>query len=264
MNAPQPLLVRGSIGLHVFAAGVVTMQPSWWPMALTTLVADHAVITTAGLWPTSTLLGPNLRRLSAAATARSEVAVTIDDGPDPGVTPRVLDLLDTLQVRATFFCIGTRVLAHPALAREIVQRGHAIENHSHIHRHDFSLLMPSAYDREIGAAQRAIADTVGVAPSFFRAPAGLRNVFLQGALERQRLTLTSWTRRGYDTVRRDADRVAARLVDGLAAGDILLLHDGHAARDRAGTPVILDALPRLVDAIRERALHPTTLRDAAR
>ena len=259
----QTLLVRASIGLHVFAAGAVTMQPSWWPMALTTLVADHAVITAAGLWPTSTLLGSNLRRLPARAVARGEVALTIDDGPDPDVTPRVLDLLDTLGVRATFFCIGTRVLAHPQLARDIVRRGHAIENHSHIHRHNFSLLGPGAYDREIGAAQHAIADTVGVAPRFFRAPAGLRNVFLQGALARQDLTLTSWTRRGFDTVRRDPRRVTARLVDGLAAGDILLLHDGHAARGDAGIPVIVDVLPPLVEALRARALKPVTLMEGS-
>ncbi|MEO8936643.1 MAG: polysaccharide deacetylase family protein, partial [Burkholderiaceae bacterium] len=230
MTSPsrRPPLIHASIGLHVFAAGMMTVQPSWWPMTLATLVADHAVITATGLWPTSTWLGPNLRRLPVAATARGEIALTIDDGPDPDVTPRVLDLLDALAVRATFFCIGARIRAHPALARAIVARGHAIENHSDIHRHDFSLLGPARLDRELASAQRTIVDTVGIAPRFFRAPAGLRNVFLQAALERQDLALTSWTRRGFDTVGRDPKRVAARLVAGLAAGDILLLHDGHA------------------------------------
>ncbi len=240
------------------------MQPSWWPMALTTLVADHAVITASGLWPTSTWLGPNLRRLPPAAVARSEVALTIDDGPDPAVTPFVLDLLDRLDAKATFFCIGTRVRAHAALAREIVVRGHAVENHSDRHRHDFSLLGPKRFDREIGAAQQAIADTVGVVPRFFRAPAGLRNVFLEGALRRHDLTLTSWTRRGFDTVRTDPGRVAGRLTAGLAAGHILLLHDGHAARNSDDVPVIVEALPLVVAAIRGAALAPVTLAMAMR
>ncbi|MEO8938753.1 MAG: polysaccharide deacetylase family protein, partial [Burkholderiaceae bacterium] len=217
------------------------------------------VITATGLWPTSTWLGPNLRRLPAAATARDEIALTIDDGPDPDVTPRVLDLLDALAVRATFFCIGARVRAHPALAREMVARGHAIENHSDIHRHDFSLLGPARLDRELASAQRTLVDAVGIAPRFFRAPAGLRNVFLQGALERQGLALTSWTRRGFDTFRRDPERVAARLVAGLAAGDILLLHDGHAARTANGVPVIVEALPMVVAAMRDRKLSAVTL-----
>ncbi len=251
--------VHGSIGLHVFMAGTVTMQPSWWPMVLATLIADHALITGAGLWPTSTLLGPNLRRLPAAAIARHEIALTIDDGPDPEVTPRVLDALDAIAAKATFFCIGTRVLAHAALAREIVARGHAIENHSFHHNHFFSLLGPSAYEREIVAAQRAVADTTGIAPRFFRAPAGLRNVFLQPVLARHGLVLTSWTRRGFDTVRRDANQVASRLVNGLAAGDILLLHDGHAARDRNGEPVVLGALARVGQAANQRALKLVTL-----
>jgi peptidoglycan/xylan/chitin deacetylase (PgdA/CDA1 family) len=258
----QPPLVHASIGLHVFMAGIVTMQPSWWPMALATLVADHAVITAAGLWPTSTWLGPNLRRLSAAAIARSEIAITIDDGPDPEVTPRVLDALDALNARATFFCIGSQVLAHPGIAREIVRRGHAIENHSFHHRHNFSLLGPNGYEREILAAQRAISETVGGTPRFFRAPAGLRNVFLQPVLARHRLELTSWTRRGFDTVKRDVNAVSARLLAGLAPGDILLLHDGHAARSAEGEPVILEALTRLASAANQRSLRMVTLAEA--
>lgn len=256
---PLPLFVQASIGLHLFSAGAVTMQPAWWPMAAATLVIDHALITAAGLWPTSTLLGPNLRRLPPRAVARREIAVTIDDGPDPEVTPQVLDALDALDARATFFCIGANVRAHPALARDIVARGHAIENHSDIHRHDFSLLGPRRYDRELDASQRTIADTVGVAPRFFRAPAGLRNVFLQGALERHGLRLASWTRRGFDTVRRDPAGVADRLVAGMAAGDILLLHDGHAARTASGRPVIVEALPAVVAAMRSHRLTPVTL-----
>ena len=256
------MFVQGSIALHVFAAGTVTTQPSWWPMALAVLVADHAAITAAGLWPTSSLLGPNLRRLPAPAIARRQIALTIDDGPDPDVTPRVLDLLDEHAVRATFFCIGERVVRYAALSREIVARGHTIENHSYRHRHDFSLLGPRGFDREIEAAQRAIADTTGSLPRFFRAPAGLRNVFLQGSLDRHALRLTTWTRRGFDTARRDAVAVAARLTNGLAAGDILLLHDGHAARTDDGMPVIAAAIPLVAAAARERDLTSVGLTTA--
>jgi peptidoglycan/xylan/chitin deacetylase (PgdA/CDA1 family) len=73
------------------------------------------------------------------------------------------------------------------------------------------------------------------------------------------LTLVTWTRRGFDTRDPDAARVSARLVRGLAAGDILLLHDGHAARTRSGVPVVLEALPRLLDAVRSAGLRPVAL-----
>jgi hypothetical protein len=77
------------------------------------------------------------------------------------------------------------------------------------------------------------------------------------------LDLVSWTRRGFDTVSADAARVLARLTRGLAAGDILLLHDGHAARSAAGTPLILEVLPPLVAALHRSQLTPVTLRAAA-
>jgi len=78
-RASRAPFIHASIGLHVFMAGTVTMQPSWWPMALATLIADHAVITGAGLWPTSTLLGPNLRRLPAAAIHSSRPSRSTTD-----------------------------------------------------------------------------------------------------------------------------------------------------------------------------------------
>jgi peptidoglycan/xylan/chitin deacetylase (PgdA/CDA1 family) len=96
-------------------------------------------------------------------------------------------------------------------------------------------------------------------PTFFRAPAGLRNPFLAPVLHREGLTLASWTRRGFDTRERDAARVLQRLTRGLAAGDILLLHDGNAARDAQGRPVILDVLPALLAALRRERLVAVTL-----
>jgi peptidoglycan/xylan/chitin deacetylase (PgdA/CDA1 family) len=245
--------------VHAAAAAALVAAPAQWPWALAAVVANHAVLTAVGLWPRSTALGENLVRLPAAAIARREVALTIDDGPDPEVTPAVLDLLDAHGARATFFCIAERAARHPALVREIVRRGHSVQNHSHAHRHNFSLLGPRGFAREIEAAQQVLRDTAGEAPRFFRAPAGLRNPFLAPVLHRLGLTLASWTRRGYDTRERDPRRVLQRLTRGLAAGDILLLHDGHCARDAQGHPVVLAVLPALLAELRRRQLVPVTL-----
>ena len=116
--------------------------------------------------------------------------------------------------------------------------------------------------REIARAQARLADVAGDAPRFFRAPAGLRNPFLAPVLDRLGLRLVSWTRRGFDTVRREPAGVLARLGDGLAAGDILLLHDGNAARTRGGRPVVLEVLPALLERMRAARLRPVTLADA--
>ena len=224
------------------------------------MLADHALLAGVGLWPRSRGLGPNLSRLPAAAG--NTFALTLDDGPDPATTPAVLDLLDAHGVRASFFCIAERARAHPALLREIVARGHSVQNHSFVHRHHFSLLGPRALAREIGAAQELLADLSGTCPHCFRAPAGLRNPFLDPVLHRLNLNLVSWTRRGFDTREPDPQRVLARLTRGLAAGDILLLHDGNARRGADGRPVLLDVLPPLLARCRAAGLRALTLAEA--
>ncbi|KQP11847.1 polysaccharide deacetylase family protein [Pseudorhodoferax sp. Leaf267] len=257
-----PLLVQASVACHLGAAGLAATAPALWPWAAGAVVLDHALLATTGLWPRSTWLGANVRRLPAAAAARREVAVTLDDGPDPQVTPQVLDILDAHGARATFFCIAQQAERHPALTREIVRRGHSVQNHSLQHRHNFSLLGPAGFKREIGAAQDRLAQLTGQRPTCFRAPAGLRNPFLDPVLHALDLRLVSWTRRGFDTRERDPQTVLARLTDGLAAGDIVLLHDRHGATMADGRPVVLAALPALLERIRAAGLATTTVPDA--
>ncbi|WP_175822502.1 polysaccharide deacetylase family protein [Burkholderia sp. BCC0419] len=256
---PTPL-IAGATALHAGAAAAVIAQPATWPWAVGGVVASHLALTAAGLWPRSTLLGPNWTRLPPGAGRR--IALTIDDGPDPDVTPRVLDLLDRYDARATFFCIGDLARRHPRWIEAIVARGHAVENHSQRHRHTFSLSGPAALRREIAAAQQTLTDIAGTRPLFFRAPAGLRNPFLEPVLCELGLQLASWTRRGFDTRARDAATVTRRLLCGLDARDILLVHDGHAARDARGEPVVLDVLPAVLRAAADAQLHWTTLRAA--
>lgn len=257
----SPILSASAV-VHVGAAAALWVKPRAWPWALGAVVANHAVLTAAGLWPRSQLLGPNWIRLPAASGARGEVAITLDDGPDPAVTPRVLDQLAEHRAQATFFCVGERVERYADLAQEIVRRGHTVENHSQRHRHNFSLLGPAGMRSEIARAQDSIARVTGGSPWFFRAPAGLRNPFLDPVLDSLQLRLASWTRRGFDTVNRNADSVYQRLTNRLRSGDILLLHDGHAALGATGQPVVLEVLPRLLETFRAHQLTPVTLRAA--
>lgn len=258
---PNPF-IAGSIGLHVAVLAGLVVAPEAWPWAVAAIAANHFLLTLAGLAPRSSMLGPNLARLPDAAAARMEVALTFDDGPDPDVTPRVLDMLDARGVRATFFCIANAAVRHPDLCREIARRGHAIENHSRRHLPTFAMLGMRGIRNEIAPAQAILAELGGRTPRFFRPPAGLRNPLLDPVLHTMGLRLVSWTRRGFDTRRNAADQVAASLLHRLAAGDILLLHDGNAARTASGTPVVLDVLPRVLDRIQSLGLRPVTLHQA--
>lgn len=264
--APRPwrpaAAVQASAALHAAGAAALVLVPGVWPWVLGGLVANHAALAVAGFLPRSRALGANLTRLPAAAARRKEVALTFDDGPDPEVTPRVLDRLDETGMKATFFLIGERAARHPVLVREIVRRGHAVENHSHRHSMAFACYGLSRLRRDVEAAQDAIADAVGIAPVFFRAPFGIRSPLLDPVLARCGLHYVSWTRRGFDTVARSSARVSERLARGAAAGDILLLHDGIATHARAGAAHALEVLPVLGARLSALGLRSVTLRTA--
>lgn len=246
----RPLLLRLTVGTHVGAAVGLALVPSAWRLIGGLLLVNHAVICGAILSPRSRWLGPNLSRLSPEAGDR--VALTFDDGPDPDVTPRVLDLLDAHDARATFFCIGRRAEAHPEVVVEIVSRGHRVENHSYHHAKTFAFFGPRSQAAEIDRAQDVLERLSGRRPRYFRAPAGFRNLWLDRILKRRGMRLASWTRRGFDTVDQRPERVANRVLRGLSPGHVTLLHDGSAARDRNGRPVVLEVLPRVLDHLAAR------------
>jgi peptidoglycan/xylan/chitin deacetylase (PgdA/CDA1 family) len=246
--------LRVSLLLHAAAAVLLATHPEAWLWVLAVLGANHLALILAVLSPRGQLLGPNLVRLPPAAVRRREIALTFDDGPDPEVTPRVLELLDRHQAKASFFCIGERAAAHPELVKEIARRGHSVENHSYHHRHAFAFFGISRLGHEVDAAQAIVAAITGRPPAFFRAPAGFRSPFLDPVLAPRGLRYVSWTRRGFDAVSGNSTRILRELTRGLAAGDVLLMHD------RA--PVALAVLPALLERISAQGLKAVSLASA--
>ena len=152
---PLPPLLRASVGCAPSApARRASPLPARWPWALGAVALNHALLTAAGLWPRSSLARPEPAPAARRPRPRArEVAITIDDGPDPEVTPAVLDLLDAHGARATFFCIAERARrAARRCAREIVARGHSVQNHSDAPSATTSRCSASrGFAREIGA-----------------------------------------------------------------------------------------------------------------
>ena len=174
--------VAASMGLHGLAGMGLLLGAEAWPWVIGAVAANHVVLGAVGMWPRSTWLGANLTRLPDAAVERREIALTFDDGPDPDVTPRVLDILDAHGVRATFFCIAGNATQHPELCREIARRGHAVENHSRVHSMNFAMRGMGGMRREISAAQSDLAAITGRVPRFFRPPDGIRSPLLNPVL----------------------------------------------------------------------------------
>ncbi len=254
---PRPA-IRAAVIVHLAAPGLALAWPAGWPYALAAVAGSHVLLALFGLWPRSQVVGRTLVRLPPGERD-GRVVLTFDDGPDPEVTPALLDLLDLHGAKASFFLIGERARAHPGLVRDIARRGHSVENHTLRHPVLFACLGPRGMRRELAEAQAVLTSLAGRPPRFMRAPIGLRSPLLDPVLAGLGLLHASWARRGFDTRCGDPARVLRRLLRGLRPGDVLMLHDGRSARTPAGKPVILEVVPDLLAALSTGGLRAVPL-----
>ena len=206
--------------------------------------------------PGSSVLYPTVRR---GPRDGRRVALSFDDGPDPEVTPAVLDALATHGARATFFAIGRKLDAHPQLARRVVAEGHELANHSWRHSRWESFSMPGEQIAEIERGERAIAAITGNrATPLYRAPHGVKSPPFVMAAHAKQLTIVAWSLHSRDTFFADPARIAARVLRRVRPGDIVVMHDGHdvPGRHRSGCAL---AVPLILAGLRERGLECVTI-----
>lgn len=190
--------------------------------AIGVVFVSHMLLLYPTLRPTSSWLGPVITRFRTNAR---EVWLTIDDGPHRDETLPLLDLLDRHGARATFFVKGTLVRSNPDLARTIVERGHAIANHSDTHpSSSFWCLGPARIAREIDGCNSAIESAIQRKPTLFRAPVGMKNPFVHPLLARRGMKLVAWSARGFDAVKKDRDAIVASILRDVTPGVIVLAH----------------------------------------
>lgn len=255
-------VIKASIFTHGIVGIGLVVEPSSVLLWLSILACNHGILTIGGMLPRAKLLGPNITHLPQAAIAKRQIALTFDDGPDPLVTPLILDILEKHQAKATFFCIGNLAEKHPDLIKRIVLQGHQVENHSFSHKATFAFNGLNGISNEITRAQKALSQTSGRAPRFFRPMAGIRNPLLEPVLSKQGLRLVSWSRRGFDTQLRNPERLYRWLTKGLSAGQILMMHDGNAACCQGGNTVSVACLPAILRGIADAGLTTVTLDEA--
>jgi peptidoglycan/xylan/chitin deacetylase (PgdA/CDA1 family) len=185
------------------------------------------------------------------------VALTFDDGPDPETTPLVLERLDDLGLAATFFLLGTRVLAHPEIVADIASRGHEIAVHGHRHDHHFAHT-PAWVIADLDAAVAALA-RYGHSPRWYRPPYGQATSGTLIASRRRNLPMVLWSAWGREWTASSADEVTRRVGAGLAAGAIVLLHDSDVLSPPGTTEHVLAALAPLAAELHTRELRSATL-----
>ena len=193
--------------------------------------------------------------------ARPRIALTFDDGPDPGTTPPLLDRLDELGLRATFFCVGSRVAASRDLVGEIGRRGHQVETHGHRHEHHF-VRTPRWVRADLEASLDALG-SAGVQPKWFRPPFGQATGSTLLEARRHGLRPVLWSAWGREWAEPDAGAVARRVRAGLDEGAIVLLHDTDAFSPAGSCQRAFEALGPVADELDRRGLEAVTLDELA-
>ena len=224
------LLGSGAVFLHTFP-GVVA-----WRSARSTL----------------------LPRLSGVGRA-DHVALTFDDGPDPVSTPPILDQLESLGWKATFFCLGTQVRRSPRLARELVDRGHEVGVHGDTHTSH--LVRPAPWTTaDLRRARDSVVDATGVKPVWFRPPYGGVSASSILAGRSCGLRMVLWTTWGVDWEERSTGQsVADRVTRTFRPGATVLLHDSDITSAPGSWRSTLAALPLLAESWSASGLYVGTL-----
>lgn len=247
-----------AVALAAGLALVWALPAAWDGVAIAAVViAATGFLTYAVVHPRSQFFVPVLDRL---ATRDRVVALTFDDGPDPVVTPRVLDMLAAHGARATFFVLGERAARHPDVIRRIQREGHTVGTHTHRHLIRFHFARPRFVQREIEDAIAVVTGILATRPTLFRPPQGLRTPqFASGFRRTPGLTCVTWSVRGLDSRATTAGAIVARVTPGLEPGAIVTLHDGTGlggASDRAPT---LAALTEILRECQSRGLRCVAL-----
>jgi peptidoglycan/xylan/chitin deacetylase (PgdA/CDA1 family) len=220
-------------------------------LALAGLAVAHAGPGITALAPVRRRLFPRLAGLGQA----DHVALTFDDGPDPGSTPAFLDLLAARRLRATFFLLGSMVATAPGLAADICDAGHEVGVHGWAHQYTI-LRGPRAVRDDLARATDAIAAACGTQPRFYRPPYGVLSAGALAAARAQRLTPVLWTCWGREWAPGATPAsVYATLAKDLAPGATVLLHDSDCTSPAGACAAALGALPRLLEECAERGLR---------
>jgi peptidoglycan-N-acetylglucosamine deacetylase len=201
-----------------------------------------------------------LPRLSGVGEP-GHIALTFDDGPDPIATPPILDALESVGWRATFFCLGSQARRSPGLVRELIDRGHEVGVHGDAHTSH--LRRPSSWTvPDVRRARDTINDLTGATARWFRPPYGAVSASTLVAAKRSRLQLVLWTSWGVDwKTGSTGATVAGNVQRTLRPGATVLLHDSDLTSAPGSWRATLAALPILAAAWNEAGLTVGPLGD---
>ncbi|NLO81944.1 MAG: polysaccharide deacetylase family protein [Clostridiales bacterium] len=189
--------------------------------------------------------------------AKNEIALTFDDGPDPHITPQILEILEEYNVKATFFVTGENVKKYPGIAKRIVKNGHQLANHSWSHQRPTSIIPYDLLD-EANKAQQIIEEEY-LSSKFFRPPYGLVTPEQMQLLKKHGYIVIIWSVDSMDWYVTSAIEIQKCVLDKVQAGAIVLMHSAGGHHGRKAT---IQALPQIITELRKRGYQFVTLDQA--
>ncbi|RSK41386.1 polysaccharide deacetylase family protein [Mangrovimonas spongiae] len=163
--------------------------------------------------------------LSNPNEKENRIAITFDDGPNQNITPKVLDLLDKHNAKATFFCIGKHIETSPNIFKTIINKGHTVGNHTYSHANTFGFFSTKKVIAELQQTHQIIFKQSGLKANLYRPAFGVTNPNIKCAINHLKLISIGWNKRSLDTTSLSEKTVLNRITANLQPGDIILLHD---------------------------------------
>jgi peptidoglycan/xylan/chitin deacetylase (PgdA/CDA1 family) len=182
-----------------------------------------------------------------ADTDKKEIAISFDDGPVTNYTQQILNILNNENVKATFFCIGSRIAGNEAVLKEVQAEGHIIGNHSYSHHFWFDMYSAKKMQEDLKQMDVAMEKVTGLKPKLFRPPYGVTNPNLAKAIKKGGYTPVGWSVRSMDTVIKDEKKLLTKINDGIKPGAVFLFHDT--------SKTTVAVLPQFIQEVKKRGYN---------
>ena len=182
-----------------------------------------------------------------ANTDKKEIAISFDDGPGKNYTPEILQILNSENIQAAFFCIVNRIAGNEDIVRQIKEAGHIIGNHSFSHHFWFDLYSAKKMQADLEQMDESMNTVTGLKPKLFRPPYGVTNPNVKKAIINGGYTPVGWSVRSMDTVIKDENKLLNKINTAIKSAAVFLFHDT--------SKITVDVLPKFIQEVKKRGYH---------
>lgn len=185
-------------------------------------------------------------------TNKKIIALTFDDGPEPNITPKILDILKKYNIKATFFVVGKNAKDYSDVLKRIYKEGHLVANHSY--KHNYQMFnFPSKILKDAELTNELIYKAIGKYPVFYRPPFGLRTTWGAKVLNKNGFKIITWDNMTNDYWNINPKKLFKKITSKARKGGIIVLHDGSEGFSiKNRTNIVDDGLENIIKYLKSK------------